>query len=59
VQLSSNVTKPLDQHGLDMHVNIFAFRGKRELARLKLGLDIRQAPHNLVALVGSDQTYMT
>ena len=50
--------EPLDQGRLDVHVDVFALEDEREPSRLDLRPDFRQAPHNLLAFVGSDQTDM-
>ena len=58
VQLPPDVPEPLDQGGLDVHVDVFALEHERKPPRLDLRPNFRQTPHNLLAFLGSEQTHM-
>ena len=56
MQLPADIADPIDQGGLDVHVDVFAFQNERECSRFDLGPNFRQSPHNLPAFIVRDQT---
>ena len=58
VELAADVAEPVDQRGLDVHVDVFALEDERKRPRLDLRPNFRQSPHNLLAFVGGEQTDM-
>ena len=56
VQLAADVAEAVDQRGLDVRVDVLALEHEREAPLLDLGPDIRQAPHNLLAFLGGEQS---
>ena len=57
VQLAADVADAVDQRGLDVHVNIFAFDGEREASLGDLGPDFQQALHSFFAFLGGQQAH--
>ncbi len=56
VELAADVADPVDQRGLDVHVDIFPLQSERERPRDDLGPDFGQSPHNLLAFIGGEES---